>query len=131
MQEQLMIWHFKCQAERLAVGEPPPSLEFSVSKPNALRGLEYFCGLESIVWTRGMREKVEFLPRPWLRDCRQASSTDKVNAGGETVVPKIRDRDFAATGYDGPLGRYIAVIKRVMVAGHSTEQSSAEKTIGS
>ena len=44
MQEQLMAWHFNCQAEWSSVDEPHVSVEVSVSPAKALRGLEQVSG---------------------------------------------------------------------------------------
>jgi hypothetical protein len=126
MEEQLMTWHFNCQAERSPVDEPHVNLEVSVSKAKALRGLEYFWGKEYTAWTCSTRGKLGFPPRPWQCDCQQAFFAAEAKAGEGKVVLQLRDRDCVITAFDVLLGRRFATAVLAMVATHNAEKSSAK-----
>lgn len=126
MEEQLMTWHFDCQAERFLVDEPHVSLEVSVSKAKVLRGLEYFWGKEYTAWTCSTQGKLEFPPRPWQCDCQPVFFSAEATADEGKVVFQLRDRDCVMTAFDVLLGRRFATAVLAMVAKHKAEKSSAE-----
>ncbi len=126
MEQQLITWHFNCQAEWPSIDEPHVSLEVSVSPAKALRGLEHFWGQEYTAWTCSTQGKLEFPPRPWQCDCQQAFFSAEAKTGEGKVVLQLRDRDCVITAFDVLLGRHFASAVLAMVARHKAEQSSAE-----
>ena len=129
MQEQLITWHFNCQAEQSPVDEPHVSLEVSVSKAKTVRGLEYFWGQEYTAWTCSTQGKLEFPPRPWQCDCQQTFFAVEAQAGEEKegkAILQLRDRDCVITAFDVLFGKRFASAVLAMVARHNVEKSSAQ-----
>ena len=126
MQEQLMAWHFNCQAEWPSVDEPHVSVEVSVSPAKALRSLEHFWGQEYTAWTCSTQGKLEFPPRPWQCDCQPEFFVAGAKAGEGKVVLQLRDRDCVVTAFDVLFGRQFAVAVLAIVARHNAEKPSAQ-----
>ncbi len=121
MGDQLIAWHFDCCEPATDVDESTVSLDLTVSKARALRGLEHFWGKEYTAWTCSTQGRLEFPPRPWQCACQQRFFAAETPVRERELLLRLVDRQAVITAFDVLMGRPFATPVLAMITQQRAE----------